>query len=302
MSKIFIAILFTLCSFTSFAQDDSLFVMARGDGWMIPHKIVPGETVFILARRYHVPLAILAGANGLNYQTGLSENATIYIPLASYNQVKDEPSQATLARPLYYHAKGGDDLYRISRNSNVQQRTIQQWNSLNGNDVTAGQTLFVGWVAYDASQVAFPAPVPTPATTNVIPAKPVASPDTMTNIVKPNVDTARPTAATEFENLYNTQTGDNTNITTEKGPAVFFDMPGKAGNTYYAFHNITPRGTIIKVSNPGNGKTIYVKVIGPLPETKLYANSLIGISGAAKAALSDGAEEKVWCELSFKAN
>src|SRR6185437_920718 len=106
---------------------------------------------------------------------------------------------------------------------------------------------------------------------------------------------------TEIEQLYMSQTNNELNTTTEKGPAVFFEMAGGASATvFYAFHNTTPRGTIIKVFNPGNGKTIFVKVLGPLPETKQYYNSIIGITGAAKEALGVN-DNKAWCELTFAA-
>jgi hypothetical protein len=58
---------------------------------------------------------------------------------------------------------------------------------------------------------------------------------------------------------------------------------------------------VVKVFNPGSGKTIYVKVLGPLPDTKLYANSIIGISSGAKEALGV-TDNRTWCELSYAAN
>jgi LysM repeat protein len=301
MSKFLLAALLAFFSIAAHAQsEDSLFVTVRGEGWMIPHRIVAGETVFMLARRYHVPPAILAGANGLNYQSSLAENTIIYIPLDAYNQVKDKPAQMADVRPVYYKAKGNDDLYRISKNSNVQQHTMQQWNNLAGTAVETGQRLFVGWILYDATQASFPARPQAGAA----PAPPPVMNGTQqqaneTDAATPVADTSKHVPASDLEATYMTQTNNEVNVTIEKGPAVFFDMPGgHGGNTFYAFHNITPRGTIIKVFNPGNGKTVYVKVIGPIPAAKLYSNSIIGISGTAKAAL--GVEDsKTWCELSF---
>jgi hypothetical protein len=58
---------------------------------------------------------------------------------------------------------------------------------------------------------------------------------------------------------------------------------------------------VIKVTNPGTGKSIFVKVLGPIPDTKQYAGSIIGIATAAKEALGV-TDTKAWCELSYSPN
>lgn len=86
----------------------------------------------------------------------------------------------------------------------------------------------------------------------------------------------------------------------ESGTAVFFTSQDKpqSSKTVFAFHNTVPKGRVIKVYNPGTGKTAYVKVLGPIPETKQYHNAVIGIGSAAKQALGV-VEDKAWCELKY---
>jgi hypothetical protein len=159
------------------------------------------------------------------------------------------------------------------------------WNTLHGNSLQEGQPLFIGWVKIVPKDsinllngVAYPNRCTRPATA---------------------VDTSKH-AFGELDSLYNAQTRNGTNVISEKGTAVFFE---KAGNSkiYYAFHNTTPRGAVIKVTNPGTGRTVYVKVLGPIPDTKLYANSVIGISSTAKDALGIN-DAKAWVELSYTPN
>ncbi|WP_276134947.1 hypothetical protein [Polluticoccus soli] len=102
------------------------------------------------------------------------------------------------------------------------------------------------------------------------------------------------------EKLFMEQTHSGTKITEEKGGAVFFGNGSKikGTNLYYAFHNTAPKGTIIKVYNPGTEKTIYVKVLSVIPGTKQYHNSIIGISAGAKQELGV-ADEKTWCVLEY---
>jgi hypothetical protein len=47
-------------------------------------------------------------------------------------------------------------------------------------------------------------------------------------------------------------------------------------------------GTILKVNNPGNGKAVYAKVLGNLPDMKESAGLTIRISDAAATELGVG--------------
>jgi hypothetical protein len=93
---------------------------------------------------------------------------------------------------------------------------------------------------------------------------------------------------------------------------VFYTLVNKVQNRYtnpnstvkskfiYAFHNVAPRGTDIRVYNPGADKFVFVKVMGGLPDTKQYANSVIGISADAKELLGVSImEDKAWVELKY---
>lgn len=343
---------------------DSLFVKQSGNGWAIIHKVKQGETIFSISRRYHVPPAILTDANWLSYQQALVGGQELKIPLGAYNQPNGKPINENEMRPFYLEAGYRPDLYRIARNSNVQQKTIQEWNKMESTDVYEGQRLLVGWVLYDATpmpgesnaspvsqahaqeiKMGSPEPLKKTVVVNgkpenitvktITPTKPVtqAAPpvkptvvtvpekkpgsivvsqdqnkavkppmiividgDTVKNEIAEPVDTL-----SEVEHLYMSQTNEEQNVQEEKGPAVFYPSASKSRqDIYYAFHNTAPRGTIIKVHNPGTDKTIFVKVIGTIPSTKLYHNSVIGITSQAKEELGVRNEEKAWCVLSYR--
>jgi len=158
MSKSFLVVLLSIIVFTASAQvDDSLHVFPKDNSWLIMYTVRNGETVFALSRRFHVPPAILTGVNGLNYQSALANNSLINIPTGAYNLLKAQPVNPDEARPLYYRATSEDNLYRLSRYSGVSQRTLQEWNKLQDTRITEGQTLFVGWVMYDATNITPPA-------------------------------------------------------------------------------------------------------------------------------------------------
>jgi LysM repeat protein len=301
-------ILFCFISCPVFAQNDSLFVTDIHGDWQILHIVQSGETVFSVARKYHVPPAMLADANKTSYNAPLPVHQRINVPVGAYNKMPRQPQNNDESRPLYYRVQDESDLGRISKFAGVSQRTLQDWNHLSNNELTPGQRLLVGWIMYDATQL----PVATtPASTNVsktikneplpVPVKPVpqtVEPTIMQEGIRDTAarDTLKVSVAAQ---MYNEQTNDGSSATTEKGSLVFFAAQSKSkAEPYFAFFNNAPKGTIIKVHNLSNDHIVYVKVLGPLPQTKMYYNALIGVSSYARVALG-APENKVWCELNY---
>ncbi len=310
-----------LISLQAMAQrSDSLFVKQGESGWVIRHKIKAGETVFSLARKYHVPPAMLADFNNINYQQQLAPDSRISIPTGAYNIVVSKPDQANDIRPIYFRVDEDENLHRIARNTGVSQRTIQQWNNLYDTDISEGQVLQVGWLLYDATQMPDTrSNMPVNSNVATIPArKDDMKPAKVVKVPQPQIQIQRQVqrdtvyvsdtdtiAAIETdtipdgEQLYMEQTNNGEDVVYEKGPAVFFRRAGKSTNgIFFAFHNTAPRGTIIKVTNPGTGKSVYAKVIGAVPGTASYHKAIAGVSSDARAALGVG-DQKAWCELRY---
>ncbi len=290
-----------------FAQkNDSLFVANNSDGWYLTRKVQPGETVFSVARRYHVPPAMLADANGVSYKGDLTGVSVVKVPLGAYNQAPT-PVNINESRPVYYRVNTDDNLYRISKRAGVQQYRLQELNHLtDNNEVRPGKVLLVGYILYDATEL--------PVVTNPkVPAAAANRNATVNTAAKPviiNGNTGQPvvtqdtfkaavdTGMSKGEQLYLEQTNNGQNVTVEKGPAAFFPMSSTVKDVYLAFHNTIPKGTIVKVHNPGNDKDIYVKIIGQLPANKKFYNTIIGISNRARAELGT-VEQRLWVELSY---
>lgn len=288
MLKYLIIILSFVLGFNAAAQEvDSLFAVKRGAKWALKYTIQPRENARMIAKRFFIPEAMLVNANDGETIKKFAPGDVIFIPVTSDNYLISKPSLYTADfQNLYYHVVPKDDIAILSTYAGITKADIRTWNNLKGNTLTEDQILFIGWVkmmakdtANHESMEAYPA----------LPKEVVAATDTVKVRVPGGLDS-----------VYNRQTNNGLNVLTEKGTAVFFEKAGKS-NIFYAFHNETPRGSIIKVFNPGSGKTIYVKVLGPIPDTKLYANSIIGICSAAKEALGIN-DNKAWCELSYAAN
>lgn len=279
---------------------DSMQVVFRKDKWVIEHIVRTGDNVFLLSHRYHVPPALLTDINGIDFQKPLPDNSLFYIPIGSYNLSKGEPSDKMSGIPLFFVVGQYDNLFRIANLANATQKKLQDWNGLTGNKIVEGQRLFVGWMLFDTSRkVADTEKAGRPAAnagTTSLPKVPSKNEQTVIIVRKGKSKDTIP----EVQKIYLQQTKNELTVTEEKGPAVFFENKGKLSGTkmFFALHNGAAVGTIIKVYNPGTDRTVYVKVIGKIPDTKTYHNCIIGIGAGAKDVLMV-TEEKAWCELKF---
>jgi len=283
-------LLLCLLSLRGVAQmQEGVIAVAGKNNVLIVHEVQEGETLETVAKLYHTPPDVVADANGLDERVGLEGKTTLMVPVGAYNHLLTRPAGGSGVKPLLYQVAAGDDLFRISWRANVSPNKLKEWNSLKDKGVKPGTYLLIGWVSYDAAQ----APVR------------VATEDTPHPHVRmPAADTgrrahARPPAGETAEGLYLKQIQDGGNLVTERGTAAFFHMPVKTGSDiFYGFHNTAPKGTIVKVVNTGTHAVAYVKILGPIPNTKQYHNALIGISDRAKRQLGVR-DARAWCELSY---
>ena len=285
MCKYLFIVLFFILSTSATAQTpDSLFAVHKGVNLYVKYKIRFGETLPMVALRFYLNNGTLEAANDPDVIKKFASGSIINIPVIRENFYINKQNFGDL-HELYYRVEAKDDIGLLCTYSGVTKSQMRVWNGLKGNTITENEVLFMGWVKMITLDTA------NPATQQAYP------------IYKKRAvaDTGKaPRISGGLDTVYIRQTNNGANALTEKGTAVFFEKPGK-NSIYYAFHNTTPRGGVIKVFNPSNGKTIYVKVLGPLPDTKLYANSIIGISSAAKEALGV-TDNKAWCELSYSQN
>jgi hypothetical protein len=311
MSRLFSLFICVLFSSVAMAQNGRFNVVYKNGNLVIEHAVKKGETVFSLSRMYHAPPSMITDINRLDYKTELSAGSVVDIPLGVYNHINEQPEYMNDMRPLYYTAQGREEMGRIVRITGVPQRKIEKWNNLPDNLVRPGQELMVGWILFDATPVKSSVKEPEEITRTrgdwstravserneiELPERSLDLHPGDTSFVIKKVDTT-PVLNPE-EELYKSQTLNEQRVITEKGPAVFFTGAAGSQKAFYAFHNTAARGAIIKVFNPGTGKTVYVKVIGRIPGTAQYYNSIIGISAAAKRELKVR-EDKMFCEISY---
>lgn len=306
LMKILLLQLLLLTGFIASAQDTLWVKQKEGHPYLV-HRVRSGETLFLLSKKYSVPPAVLADLNEVNYQDGLAAGSKFRIPIDQYNFIRIE--SVVKSRPIFYKAAEDDDLHSISRMFNIPQSAIQRWNHKDNPEVEAGAVLLVGWVAYDKEQIPFAAADTATATVaKVVITSPKANkPDVATKPVllpktpahqSPDKDTAI-AEESAFELLYDQQI-QGVALNEESGAATFYPLRTKAAqDIYYALHNTAVRGSILKIVNPANGKTIYAKVIGTIPNLKEYHNAIVGLSSNAIPALG-ATDRRMFCRLSYR--
>jgi LysM repeat protein len=284
MMRFFFIGLFCLLGFGGSAQiNDSLFVVRKGGNWAIKYVVKSGETAHMLATRFYISDGVLDAANDVQTMKQFSTGSVIIIPVTTENYYSVKQSFPN-RQELYYHVGTRDDIGLISTYAGVTKAQMISWNNLHGNSIWQDEVLFVGWVKIMAFDTASPLSMQ-------------AYPLYKRRTAAVNVKQTFPGG---LDSVFNRQTNNGVNVINEKGTAVFYEKTSKK-HEYLAFHNATPPGSVIKVMNPGNGKFIYVRVIGAIPATRQYANCVIGISSEAKEALGV-TDNKTWCELSYPLN
>lgn len=278
--SLFLFLLLTIGCMPAWAQQgsDSLWVKVLNNKWDVVHKVNAGETVFQIAKLYEAPPALLAQENGITFQTKLPAGSDLYIPIGPYNRISKAGVPGS--KPLYYKTTSSDDWQRLAFLAMTSAEQIRNWNNLPLSGVKTGQVLLVGWVKY------LPA----------APTQPIVIRDTTPAVTAPDTVADAPIISRE-EEQFNLMTGDGKNAQSEKGAAIYFDSK-TSGTTYYAFFNLAPRGTIIKIVNPGNGQYVFAKVIGAIPEQDRYQNALLGLSINAQKVLG-GKGSRTWCEVLY---
>ncbi|OGX88047.1 hypothetical protein BEN47_09875 [Hymenobacter lapidarius] len=273
----------------SWAPTDSIGVEIRGGQRFVKHRVGPGETLSAISRRYRVTLSQLLAANP-QVKTGLAVGQVVLVPRPAAAKAATAPPAAAKASavaaapadavPARYTVAKGETLFGIARRFQLTPEELILLNKLPSNgSVRVGQQLILtaatGAAAAATAEEAAPAPKA---------AAPVPAPDKPAQIatVTPAVPAEEKEEAAREERTP-TRASEVLARVVENGLGAPIDK--SVTDKYLALHKTAAVGTIMQVRNSMNGLSVYVRVIGKLPDTGENNNILVRLSPRAMQKL-----------------
>lgn len=318
-------LLFTIFSFvitiTLAAQSSDLIIQSEASKLYLNHTVTAKENLYSIGRLYNISPKEIAPLNGLTLSSGLEIGQTLKIPLSTSNFAQQGTAGADESFvPLYHVVAEKEGLFRIGQNFNkVSVNELKKWNALTNEGLESGQLLVVGFLKVKNTQstlsvngikkIGGPVKPLSPSVSGSAVSTSVNNTQTSASVTNPPansnipVTTEKNTPVTSspgstadgigfFKELYKQQSYANDAFRSATGAgAIFKSTSGWQDAKYYALmNNITP-GTIVRITNPSNNRTVFAKVLGELPPGKENEGLLIRISNAAAAELKVNEKE-----------
>jgi hypothetical protein len=318
-----------LCTFAGYSQHAQLRIEGTNGKFYLVHIVVAKENWYSLGRLFNESPHDIASFNNMSFDKPLDVGTQLNIPLNSMNfdQKQLKIPGETLV-PIYHMVEEKEWMFKLSSIYNdVPVTSLEKWNNVKRDDLKTGTDLIVGFLRVktdlsplaigissnpatgsDVSEVKNLKPTETPAsaagTTPLYRSEPAKSSVSTVS----NTSTAAPTVsnANEKVNVYATSHSNGgffyidfmaTGKTSNGVAGTFKSTSGWSDGKYYALMNGIAVGTIIKIAST-NGKAIFAKVLGQLPEMKESIGLIARISNAAAAELGLG-EGKFPVEIKY---
>ncbi|MBX0289226.1 LysM peptidoglycan-binding domain-containing protein [Hymenobacter sp. HSC-4F20] len=296
------------------APPDSIGVEYRNNVMLIKHRVTPGETLYGVARRYKVPVEQIVEANA-GQKGALVTGQIVLVPrnrVVLSRPATPAPAAAATTRSLPTDARGnrlykvepGVTLFAIARRFQTTPAELARLNGFPANyNVRVGETVIVAAGTGSAAGAARPTPAPVAAARPAPTARPERDEEAEREARETREREARERAtrerARDSATTPPTSAVDETAAEKDRAPARASEIVRRvsesglataiqtdASDKYLALHKTAPVGTIMQVRNIMNGQSVYVRVIGPLPDTGENTNILVRLSKKAVQRLA----------------
>ena len=260
------------------------------------HLVKPGESLYKIAKKYKVSAADLEKWNGIDNK-GLKSGQEIYVSdpgnlAKEEEQVKEVKVESAETASATHEVSKGQTLSSIAKQHNTTVADLKKLNGLKTNSVSIGQLLKVPGSNPKEEVVEEPRPVAKAEVPVVVKEQkqepkakqvpPVTQPFESPKQAPAPVEKEIP-AQDERANSGSITEVSNTLGYTRVLETGFAEAIEGDGNSkkHLCLHKTAPVGSILQVKNEANGQSVYVKVIGKLPETGSNEKLIIRISRQA---------------------
>jgi LysM repeat protein len=248
-------------SFSNGIVKDSVGIKKESGKTFVLYKVEPKQTLFSIVKRYGSSVGEFKAAN-----PGISENVnvgqTIKIPYTGVpvaSSPKYAPPMPETVKMVSHVVESGQGLYAIATKYKVTMADLRKWNRLTTDVLASGQVLIVDAREYERAKKAGELP----AKGEVVKVEDTNMGNTTTTTQKPANEIVDASEAKPSSETSKTSSGYRKTI--ETGLAELIDVEDKSGK-YLGLHRSAPAGTLVNVKNASNGQSIWVKIVGKLPD------------------------------------
>ncbi len=262
-----------LSSFSNGMVKDSIGIKKEAGKTFVLYKVEPKQTLFSIVKRYGSSVPEFKAANpGLSESVNVGQTIKIpykgtvvastpkYVPPAPTPTPTPAPTETV--KMVSHVVESGQGLYAVATKHKVTMADLRKWNNLTTDVLSSGQVLIVDAREYERAKKAGELP----AKGEIVKVEDTNmgnSSNTTTNTQKP---VSEPVDASEAKTSSETsKTSSGYRKTIETGLAELIDVEDKSGK-YLGLHRSAPAGTLVNVKNSSNGQSIWVKIVGKLPD------------------------------------
>jgi LysM repeat protein len=250
--------------------------LSRGEKTL--HTVEEGETLYRLAKQYEVTTDNIRTWNTLGLEPlKIGQVIVIYQP-------QPEEELPDPDRYVTHQVKEGETLYAISRAYQVSVADLMERNSLETESISLEQVLTI--------REKNPVPVP------VVKVEPTAS-TVSTPVRRISRSEALHMEKEHYERIQREEAETLASYKKVSSNGFASVIEGKLNTKkYLALHRSAPVGTILRVRNEMNDMSIFVRVVGKLPDTGVNNNLEIRLTQSAYDKLG-GINERFPVEITY---
>ncbi|MBL7794606.1 MAG: LysM peptidoglycan-binding domain-containing protein [Saprospiraceae bacterium] len=250
---------------------DTVFLTIEGEEKYFDHRLEKKQTLYSLSRFYGLSVEELYYYNpGLKEKSGLVGQAIrIPIPNRAIKRYKDNTFAAGKHASVYYVVKKGDTMFRICRTYfRMPMEIIMERNDMTSTTVKEGQRIHVGWISTEGVPESF--------------RQFSGDPNSRRNEAMSRIYQREKAAKKEKEH---------------QGVA-YWQKNSKEDSDFYALHRHAPIKSVIAVTNPMSKRTVYVKVIGRIPDT-VYGDDVVVVLSPITAKVLNAKDPRFFVRVKY---
>ncbi|MDZ7876314.1 MAG: LysM peptidoglycan-binding domain-containing protein [Saprospiraceae bacterium] len=251
---------------------DTLFISLdeRTGEKIFDHYITAKQNLYRLARFYGLNEEELYPYNPTLKSNVVSIGQVIRIPIpnAAIKRFKGDNFKRWKYAPIVIIVKKGDNVFNIAKRMfRMPVDSVMKWNNMPDQTVSVGQRLQVGWMSLDG--------------------------------VPDSIRSVRKVGAAEIRSKMLASSYSKQKKGREESGAAFWQIKGNTKTDLYCLHRTAKVGTVVAIQNTMNQKTVFAKVIGPMPKN-VYGHETVVVVAPSVAKLLAAKDAKFFVKIKYQ--